>query len=374
MNVERLRTILQQLRTELDVAHVEESLNHIDANLQLQVNQPNQPSYQTEVEKGRQNLLDGAKNAPSRDFGPVWLHSVTELKLDKFTAPAIADQVEAIFQRAGVTPVVVLNEIRPLLQSVRETKTRISQIIDSLNFLGIKESEIPEGEAEVGVMIPRSIVDTLDELGDEASDLYRLLNIIAEAATGEVEHIEIDSVSTSDILIYVHTSMQTASVVADSLKHIINCYAELIGVRMMLEKLKQMKYKSESMRPLQDEARERMNATITKTGERILKKYPTGNAGRKNELKQLVIKALWALADRIDDGYSFDVRAKEPTEEDADPGAREAAASINNARKDLQFIKEGDEKLLQLPPGAADLSEADTVVSEAKPAGKKTSE
>lgn len=135
-------------------------------------------------------------------------------------------------------PAVVLSDIRTLLQSVRDIKARISEIIAGLDFLGITEPQIPAGKAGVGILIPRAAVDNnLDEFGEEASDLNRLLNIVAEATTGEVENIQIQSLSTSDILVYVTTSTQVAAAIADSLKHIIQAYAELVGVRIMIEHL-----------------------------------------------------------------------------------------------------------------------------------------
>jgi hypothetical protein len=90
--------------------------------------------------------------------------------------------------------------------------------------------------------------------------------------------------------------------------------------------------------------------------------------GRRNELRVELVKALNALANRVDRGYGVEVRAGElPESAEGDEAAmdgepddeftadtRRAAALIRENRKALQFLKLSGEPILGLPEVSED--------------------
>ena len=90
---------------------------------------------------------------------------------------------------------------------------------------------------------------------------------------------------------------------------------------------------------------------------------------RKNEVRSLLKKSLWALAERLDKGYNFDVRASADSDAaDVDEPNKLVSSEINKVRKSLQMVEVSAEHILELPPGEElKLEDGDVAGADAPP-------
>jgi hypothetical protein len=360
MNVERLQEVLRQVRQELSQTDIEARLTRLEPILQQVVAQPGVPDFQKQVTTQLDEIQVALERAPSTEYGPVWEHSVQELRLGGFLGPSLLNHVVTIFSRNQITPAVALQEIQQLKQAITDVRSRIDQVLAGLEFLGISPRQIPAEKAEVGILIPRSAVDNnLAEFGSEVQDLNRDVNAIAEAVTGHAEDVQIQEVSSSEIIVYVLVASTIAERLARALSVLIGCYKQILEIRALRDQLKTKGLSGESLAPIEQHASQIMDESIRAESQKLVKESPVETT-RRNELKNLVSKALWRFARRLDEGYNFDVRASESPSASQDEAESKAAESIREVRKSLDFINVTGERILQLPPGIESNSKDET--------------
>jgi hypothetical protein len=349
MNAERLKGFLEQVRRELDVTNVGDRLQKLETGLEEQAGQPGTVSVEAQVAEAINGLRSDLRNAPSEEYGEVWCHTAKELGLAGVLAPAIEQRVDAILSENQLTPTVAVRELKSLRESVARTRTTIDQTVRGLERFGIRATPIPPNMGEVGVLIPRSAVNNnLREFAIETEELNQILNTVAEAVTGNVEDIQIESISSSEILIYVWVGSSVAKALATTLAVLVAGYRDISEVREVRDKLKGRGLTPQQLSGLDEYARQQMGKVIDAAVEETLAENGKKDA-RGIELHTLFKNALWSIAERLDGGYNFDVRASDLAESQGDEAQREAAQAITGVRKALQFMKVGGDRILQVP-------------------------
>jgi len=353
MNTERMKTILEQIGNELDTTNIIERLRGLENSLQQEARQPGVASAETQVKSQIEELLAALQRAPSSEQGDVWRHCVQELELRDALAGSIEERVRTIIGKNQLAPAVAAGEIAALRESLTETRRIIGQTVESLAHFGVREAPIPAEMAEVGILIPKAAVsNTLHEFGTEAADLGQIINSIAEAVTGSVQNTQIKAISSSEILISLWVDCSVAKALAKILSNLMKSYNDVLEVREYREKLKERGLTTQQLSGLDEYARSEMGKIIDEQVEDIL-----GQSGKKeagpNEPRSIFKIALWGLAKRLDTGYNFDVRQSNAAESDGNELQRDAAETIRNIRKHLQFGKAGGERLLELPQAVA---------------------
>jgi hypothetical protein len=370
MNLVQLREILGDIRNDLDQTGIEATLGQVQSALQDVVNSPTDTNHQTRLAQSLEKLKENTKKSPSNTLGPVWRHYVDEFALGYVLPPEIERATESIIQRNQITPAVAVQEIQKLRNSIVEARSKIMALIDGLDFLGVKEPSIQPEKAAVGMLIPRpAIDDNLKEFGTEAHLLNRWLNAISEALTGHPENVLIQSVSSSDILIYVLVACAIAESFGKAVSKLLECYEKIQMIQMHRDALREIGVKKNELAPLEGHAKELMGSCIAKVTKDIMAKSKLTDAARKAEVETLLQKSFWNIAKRVDEGYNFDVRASSEAAASDDKAVQDAAATINKVREGLQYVNISGERILELPSG---LDEDDSNSDARKPAGGET--
>ena len=156
--------------------------------------------------------------------------------------------------------------------------------------------------------------------------------------------------SSSDILVYVLVAAHVAKPLAKCLSTLIECYRQILEIRVLRDQLKSKGVPPEKLADIGTHASEQMEKVIATETAALLENSPA-DAPRKNELKKLVSDALWHFAERLDQGYNFDVRASEAAESSEDEEQRTDAEAIRNIRKSLEFMNVTGDRILKLSPG-----------------------
>jgi hypothetical protein len=236
MNVERLRHVLGRLRAQIASSEIEARAQNLENALQQQVSQPGQGSLQTQVFDALERLRSSLRSAQEDPTGAFWLEAVEEIGLKRFLPPEIFARINAIVYENQITPAVALQRVRELRTEIANTRERIDQLISNLEWLGVREPDIPENKAEIGILIPRSAIDNnLENFGEEARDLNTLLNAVSQAVTGSAEDIKIASVSASEIILLVLLAPKIVRYFAGALRDVLAVGKDYLEVLAMYE-------------------------------------------------------------------------------------------------------------------------------------------
>jgi hypothetical protein len=355
MNAERLHAIAVSVLDDLKVTKSEDTLKQLVAALQNQVNQPNAPQFQQQVSDFRTALNESLSAAPSNNFSPAWKQALRELGLHALLGKNLQANIEAVFSNNQITPSLALKELQTMHGLLVADKRALEQIVSSFEQMNIGAEELEPGQCEIGMLIPRpAIHNRLDEFAKELEDFNGIFGTFSELTTGERPGFELRSVSTSDPIIFLWTSLVVASTIAVTVDRIVNVYKNILEIRKLHGQLRDKGVPKKGLEGIEEHARSIMEKEIDKLSKDLLKKYHKKDEPRENELANELRINLNKIANRIDNGYSIEIRTEPISEEEVakkkvNPEDLEHINTILSVSKNLEFIKLEGPPILGLP-------------------------
>ena len=368
MNAEKLHAICRELQQEINESNLVAKLQQVVNSLQNVVNQPQQPGPQTTLTNNMNQLYATLSEASSNNFSPGWRQTLDEIGGFDLLGERLEERIRGVFERNQITPASALNEIAEMFKSLEKFKGAIDKVVSGFNTLNVGAEELEPGECELGVLVPREAVENkLNLFGEELQQLSFIFNTFSELASGKRENYQIKTISSTDLSIFLATVAPVAACIAYAAEKIVEVYKNLLEIKKIKVELKALGLKKKDMSGITSYANSFMKEGITKITVEVVNEFYGGNdESRKNELKNAVKIALNRMANRIDKGYNIEVRAKplpEPQEgkeakvTSKEEQTRKHLTLIKEASPKLQFLKEGGERILQLPEEAEKKSE-----------------
>lgn len=353
MNVEKLNTIISLLLEDYKNNQVVQLMTNVSNTLQNVIQQPQQPQHQTNLGNQLKALYSGLQKSKVNDFSPAFNNVLIELNIEDLFGNRLESLVQEVFSRNTITPAVAKQDLDKLLARVNELNTGLTNTSTGLGALKIQKDTLAEGECEIGVLIPRKYIDNeLGQLADEIKELNFIFNNYAELITGKKQSFKLRHLSTSDPLITIGTITAIAAGVAKTIGWLIDNYKKLLEIKKLRAELKKQGLSDETLQGITDHSNSFMENAINDIVIKIGAEYNSLEEGRKNELLNGVRISLNKIANRIDQGFNFEVRIEMPAKKaegkETEKESKEITA-IKTASESLQFIKLDGEPILSLP-------------------------
>lgn len=360
MNVERLHAILLPVRNELSNAQFAPMLQQLTSSLQNQVNQPSNGAYQQMVAQSLSNLRKFLGAAPSNSFSPAWRQILKEIGGVDLLGANLDARLQEIIERNQITPIVALQEIQKINQSLTQFKAAVEQLLSGFSGLNISSDQLQPGTSEVGIVVPRGAVSNeLDSLGGELHILSVMLKDFEEIATGERTGLIVRTISSTDFAFYVTMAPIVASLFASSIQKIINIYRSLLEIRKLHGELVKQSVPEERLKGIEEHANGLMADEIEKLTVDIIKRCPKNmDSSRKNELTNSLRITLNRWANRVDRGYNVEVRIEPPEVIKKDDPVQEYVKIIAGASTSLEFVRMEGSPILSLSESPGTTKEA----------------
>lgn len=256
-----------------------------------------------------------------------------------------------------MTPAVVQQKLRELVTERDGYITRLTQLRDILQSLGIERSAINPGEAEIEILIPREFFrNHLDLLVKELGTTNQILRTFSEAAIGTAEPVQVRQISTTDPLFFLGLDPRAVAMVAAAVTWALSVWKKIENIRKVRARIRSLNIHTDAElktafdNKIEEQIANEVQAQVTKMiGE------PKAEAGRPTELRAHVEWALTSILARLEHGFKIEVRSlpPEPVPEDADTSAKAKAAALNELQQvqsQLVFPKIEGPPVLKLPP------------------------
>jgi hypothetical protein len=356
MNAERLHVIALVVLDDLKQTNAEALLGAIVQSLQNQINQPQQPQYQQQVVDNLRALEQALSNAPSNAFSPAWKSIIKEIAGEALLGEELKVKIQEIFQRNQITPSIALEEIRSLHTALSKFRSALEQVVTGFGYLNIGKEELKPGECEVGILIPRSLVQSkLKDFGQELSELDKVLGVFSELVTGSRPGYEIRSISSSDFWVGLGIAVGVLSCITQVLDNLTSVYERIAKWKIARTELLNDGVPPDTLKGLEDYATTIIVDVIKEIAQSLLDKYwKDKDEGRRNELAVELEFSLKKIAERIDRGVNFEIRVG-PIEKQAEGETEEMRQLlqdlqyIRSVAQRLPFLKLQGEPILSLP-------------------------
>jgi hypothetical protein len=353
MNVEKLNKLSQIIIEDNKKNNIASLLANIVNNLQNMINQPNQPAYQSEVSNNLTQLYAVLRKSELNKLSPAWNQILHDLNVDNILGNRLAIRIEEIFNRNTITPQTALNELGVLNQDFSKMITGFSDTRNGLIELKIGSDELEFNTSEIGILIPRKYLDnSLEKLGTEIREISFIINTFSELINGKKENIILRSLSTSEPFITIASSIAIAAGISKAIGYLIDNYKKLLEIRKLKNELKKQGVEEENLKGIEDHSNKFMETAIESLIIEVKTDFfnPSIEKGRENEIVNSLRISLNKLANRIDNGFNFEVRISLPESiENLGEADKQNIRKINEASVNLEFMKNSGEPILSLP-------------------------
>lgn len=340
MNAERMHAVARKLREDLRSTDLPGLLQRLTEAMTNMVNAPQESSYQQTVSTLRAELGTALRSSVVNSMSPVERQVLDEWGVSHLLGETLLEQVEAAFDGNQFTLQTALEEVTKFVAPLQGLQAQLDQLVGALEGLRIGAEELAPGEFEIDVLVPRAAVrDELGALGEEFSELEKILLPFVELITGSRPGISVRSVGSSDFTLYLAAAPGVAVAVAKAIDEVLKVYERVLNIRKTKAEIEALELGDggdetigQAVGPLEDYANSAMQAGTTEIARAIVEEFKSDRlpTGREHQLEIEVRRSLLKVAERIDDGYNISVRvgalpaADDEAEDDGEHGGAAA--------------------------------------------------
>ena len=356
MNTERLHAIAKVLKNELSQKQTVNSLQSLTHSLQQIVQQNNQSTQQNLV-SSRDSFYRTVTDTPSDSLTPAWRQILVEIGGDDLFGKELKQKVEKILAENQMTPGVAQQRLAEIHNGLQSFSQALDQLLAAFKHFDISSEELAPGEGEIALLIPREAVhDKLEEFMDELDDMKLILNTFSELATGHKDDLKIRTISSSGLMLFLAASPLFGAMVARAIDFVVSQYKKILEIKKLQIELNRLELPEEISERTKEHANSLMEKSIDAFTIQIVNEFHSGKDGeRKNELRNAVKISLNKIANKVDQGFNFEVRIEPPKTFDKSEEGKEvqqAVQAIKNASGNMQYMKLEGPPILALPEKA----------------------
>ncbi len=173
-------------------------------NLQQLAASPGTEQWQTALSESL-TQLEAAQERALSGIGPEDREAIGELGGSRFFLDNKSEYIKQLIQNNAATLQVASNELQAKNQERASFINGLEAISTNMHAMGINIPPLGEGEAELGIKIPRTAFsNTLEGLQAELRLLNRIIRALSEVASGSPDVAEVRQISTSDPLFVLY--------------------------------------------------------------------------------------------------------------------------------------------------------------------------
>ncbi len=344
MNTERLRSVLGLMTEWNKKNNVIALLNNIRSTYAASVQNPD-PSLAQNFKDALEALRKAVAEYPTSAQSPSRRKILSVIGGLDFYGDNLIQRIEEIIS-TSTTPSDASAGLQELGSKASDFFPTIQTINDNLEKLNIDIEDAPTDSAEIELLIPESIIDGhLKEFVKETQIIEMAISDIREVVTGERTPLDIRSLSSGSIELYINIDPVTGAAVLNFVGAVVLLINSILQTRKNRESLEQQDAPKDIIKSIKSWEEQRIKKEIDKLTTGLIKQY-TGEEGRKNELKNALSLSLKRLANRIDLGMDIDVTtaatAKSTGDETTEEGKQTKSKnqSINMIHQSANIINE----------------------------------
>lgn len=359
MNVDQLYELSDVL--DEDLSQIAPAFAALAGSLGQLSGAPADAGAQLQVSSDREALETALRAARSNDFPPSYYGWMDELGLNFADASELLLSVDAAFVGNDLTVSTAQGLIQELSDKVAQLTEQITAVLAALRFMGIQENALAEDEFALGIQVPRSEVDnSLEGLGREFGQLNRLVQPFVELTSGSPPPLEVRSISSSDFGVYLGMLPGAAAAAAYALDKVLDIYKKYLDIREIKQRMLDAEVDDEVVAALDADTTERFRRGLDGIAADVIESFGTPAARNDHEIRIKIEHSIEGLAQRIDAGFSFEVRVGEGSEADdvnsrPESEYREVVASRQHA---MRYSKLRGARILSIESAFVEQQEA----------------
>lgn len=316
MDASRLLSVLEDIEAEL----VDGLVDHLNKLMQAYTSARDSPAqdFSPTIRQIRSELLEYLAASPRNSYTPSRRQILAAIGGEIFVGQGAARRIDELLQTAAVSPASVVVALQAYSSELSRFRKGCTQARQGLTELGVKPDKLAENEAEIGILVPRTITKgKLDALTHQFTDWNRILRGFAELAGEEEREITVKALSTGSDQIFVLTVVAVAAFVAKAIDKILEWYKKILEIqthRLELAKLGAPVSEPEAVKEYEKQFLEQAIGALVKEFMSAAQKALTNP--RKGELRNQLTISIRQIARFVDEGGDVEVTVPPPPKQE----------------------------------------------------------
>lgn len=356
MNASRLREILELLIQSESKYEIQKILGEVNGHLNSIVSTPQEPQHQTAFAETLESLRN-AMFAMIGKFEPAQIKLFAEIGAEEYFSSDIQGDIAKSVQDNPITPAVARDKVVQFLSDRATYLGEINQLRDNLEKIGIVVSELTEGTAEIGFLIPHELFDgQLDQFIKQLGVINRIIREFSETAIGSAEEIKVRQISSSDPLLFLGMSPVTISMIGATILWALEAWKrveEIREIRLRASKIPTFKDPAD-LKYFDDKIKKTIEAEIKTKAKELQEVAKYKDARTPEERNAHITWALETIMALVERGLKVEIRSLPPPPKEGvdDPEAAipKEFTELKKTIPQLVFPTVEGEPVLKLPP------------------------
>lgn len=369
MHLGRFHRAIELLHADYQAIKHDKLLQDIVGHLNAMSGNPGNAEIATNFKKSidtcRSTLLQSALNRPR----PILRLMLESIGANEFIGERFFLRVMAAIEANPGATALVVQSITALQQDTQKFYQQIATLDKTFSGLKVEYDELEEGEAEIGLLIPRNDqASSLKDLSKIFNHWHNALTPIKEVFDPQAGSLQIRLCSTTDWMFYLISTPLVLAGLSYCMKKINEILGEAVKMRELVAQLVHAKAPQKAIDLIEKDGDGKLDKELRTLAKDVLRQhYKENDEGRKNELENHLTISFKRIAHEITNGTKVEVRLipprqEESQDEEAEPREPDAhiaeleklAATLDDEVELLSFS--GDANALQglLPPPAPD--------------------
>jgi hypothetical protein len=350
MTSEKLYEILAFLDTLERRLSLQTNLEAVKTAMDNLVSSPANPPYQTQLANALKALTEATEQLRGT-ITPSQQSALDAMGGSKFFDPGMAEEIEGNIQLNAMTPTVARDSIQEFTNERAKFLTTFRKAKDSLSALGINAESLPPGGADLAFSIPRDIFNNeLERFVKELGFISRLMKDYSEAATGEIDNVKLEQLSSSIPTIALAAKTSVINLVATAVDKFLGAWKKVEEIRLLRAKVAEIGVSKTALEEMDDQITTTVEEVVEETTQLVLSTYPGNDQGRENELRNAVREDTRRLFGQIERGLTVEFRAEADSKGDEDSEEHKTLVRIGELGRTMTFPHRSRNPLLLQEP------------------------
>lgn len=350
MNASRLKQLIDFLLAMETQHRIQKRLSALNSSLSNLASQPPSSENQNAIAESLKNLRESTL-ALDRSLSAAQRNGMEEIGALPYFSEVLVSNVNGWLSQNPITPSIASQQLQEVVGKRQQFLESLTVATKSLAALGIIADSLQEGEAELGLTIPRLLFDNeLKGLSEELGEINQILRTFAEVAGSKETSFAVKEISTSDPVFTLAMDQQTLLIVAGVIAYFITNLKQLMEIKKLRNETK--KVLPESAKMFDEAIKKRIDEALAQKHKELIEQYKGDNA-RKNELSNALKFAMGGLYSRFERGLNVQINVLPPAKpkdgSEQDEALVTSFAQLQQLSRELEVPLLDDEPLLSLP-------------------------
>ncbi len=250
------------------------------------------------------------------------------------------ERLSTLLSVSGQTTAGIVTGLTSLQADLDTFRKACTQAKAGLEALGLSPHAIPEGQFEVGVLIPEGLVDhKLSTLVKELSAWNKIVRGFQEVAGDDEREVTITGLASGSYEIYLPLGIIAADLLSRTIDKVLEWYLKVLEIRKHRLELKELGAPVAEVAAIQKHEKDIVESGILALAKDLVKEvHPKIDADRRNELETHLTISIRQIARFVDRGGTVEVDSAAPVEP-AEPAAPEGEAVTPEQKQEHDRLK-----------------------------------